>query len=233
MDKNIHVETELKERTISVRLSDRDCDKLMDLCGICGLSVGELIEGFVGDLVNGTHTHGSDERMYAERWFERCGFEMFAEPTLLQHLLYWGYEPEDYINAIENIKDADRIKKDAYEKPELYDEEELSFVDDDIADWEEELRDMREDWIPEKKPNMDAEIKLIKDWIRDKNSLKIDVKESAFDNMTNLIKLRDAFDCLYDIQEALCGSVLTTTEGVYKGVKKLDWCIYERCCDGI
>ena len=35
----------------------------------------------------------------------------------------------------------------------------------------EELNDMREDWKPEKEPNMDEEIELIKKWVFQKDSL--------------------------------------------------------------
>ena len=32
----------------------------------------------------------------------------------------------------------------------------------------EELKDMREDWKPEKEPNMDEEIDLIKKWVKER-----------------------------------------------------------------
>ena len=77
----------IRERKITVKLSDADCDRLARKCGEHGLTIGELIENFVGDLVGGTYSNGSDERDYADQWFERCWFGMFPEPTLLNHLL--------------------------------------------------------------------------------------------------------------------------------------------------
>ena len=76
----------IRERKITVKLSDADCDRLARKCGKHGLTIGELIENFVGDLVGGTYSNGSDERDYADQWFERCWFGMFPEPTLLNHL---------------------------------------------------------------------------------------------------------------------------------------------------
>lgn len=73
----------IRERKITVKLSDADCDRLARKCGEHGLTIGELIENFVGDLVGGTYSNGSDERDYADQWFERCWFGMFPEPTLL------------------------------------------------------------------------------------------------------------------------------------------------------
>ena len=112
-------------------------------------TIGELIENFAGDLVGGTYSNGSDERDYADQWFERCWFGMIPKPTLLNHLLCWGYDPEDYLNAMDNIETAKEEKKYLEEHPEEADEEEASYLDDDIADWEEELKSMREDWKPE------------------------------------------------------------------------------------
>ena len=77
----------IRERKITVKLSDADCDRLARKCGEHGLTIGQLIENFVGDLVGGTYSNGSDERMYAEQWFERCWFGMFPEKTLLNSII--------------------------------------------------------------------------------------------------------------------------------------------------
>ena len=66
----------IRERKITVKLSDADCDRLARKCGVHGLTIGELIANFVGDLVGGTYSNGSDERDYADQWYERCWFGM-------------------------------------------------------------------------------------------------------------------------------------------------------------
>ena len=98
----------IRERKITVKLSDADCDRLVKKCGEYGLTIGELIENFVGDLVDGTYSNGSDERMYAQQWFERCWFGMFPEPSLLNHLLSEGHEPQHFLDALNNIETAKR-----------------------------------------------------------------------------------------------------------------------------
>lgn len=135
----------IRERKITVKLSDADCDRLVRKCGEHGLTVGELIENFIGDLVGGTYSNGSDERMYANQWFERCWFGISPKQTLLNHLLCFGYVPEDYLNA--------------------------------IADWEEELKRMREDWKPEKESKMDEEIAILKKWVKEKENLQDEVRD--------------------------------------------------------
>lgn len=56
----------IRERNITVKLSDADCNRLARKCGEHGLTVGELIENFIGDLIGGTHSNGSDEQAYVE-----------------------------------------------------------------------------------------------------------------------------------------------------------------------
>ena len=53
----------IRERKITVKLSDADCDRLARKCGEHGLTIGELIENFVGDLVGGTYSNGIIENM--------------------------------------------------------------------------------------------------------------------------------------------------------------------------
>jgi hypothetical protein len=157
----------IRERKITVKLSDEDCDRLARKCGEHGLTIGELIENFIGDLC-GTYSNGSDERMCAEQWFDRCWFGMFPEPTLLSRLLFWGDEPKDYLKLVDNLEAAKEKKKYLEEHPDEADDEEVSYLDDDIAYWEEKLKEVREDWKPKKEPNMDEEIKLIKNWVKER-----------------------------------------------------------------
>lgn len=62
-------------------------------------------------------------------------------------------------------------KKYLEEHPEEADEE-AQYLDDDIAEWEEKLRDIREDWKPEQEPDMDEEIELIRKWVKNRDKLK-------------------------------------------------------------
>ena len=65
----------IKERTIHLNLSDADCKRISTYAAKANITVSQLLESFIGDLVNGTYTNGSDERDYAQEWFERCGLE--------------------------------------------------------------------------------------------------------------------------------------------------------------
>lgn len=80
----------IKERKISLKLSDADVERISKKAATVNLSVSELIESFIGDLVDGTYSNGSDERMYANEWFNRCGFSMFPSKTFLRYLIEYG-----------------------------------------------------------------------------------------------------------------------------------------------
>ena len=105
----------IRSRTIEVKLSDADVKRISEKAAAHGLTVGELIENFIGDLVCGTYSNGSDERMYAEQWFERCWFGMFPDLTFLRYLIEWG-GLDEVIGAWENIKST--VKKNGNRKKE-------------------------------------------------------------------------------------------------------------------
>lgn len=89
-----------KPRTFKLKLSDADVVRIFEKAGAAGLTPSELLENFIGDLVFGTHTNGSDERMYANQWFERCGFEEYDSSTFLRYILRW-----DNYNEVKNCLD--------------------------------------------------------------------------------------------------------------------------------
>lgn len=64
----------IKDRTLILKLSDADCDRILQKAAGCGLTVSELLASFIGDLIDGTYTNGSDERMLAQDWFDPLRF---------------------------------------------------------------------------------------------------------------------------------------------------------------
>lgn len=118
----------VKERNFSIRLSDVDVEYLFIKAGSVGLTVPELLENFIGDLVDGTFTNGSDERDLASQWFERCICNWnFGEYHFLQWLFESWYNVEYIVylwNNIQSFKDDEVIEADDKE---------------DIANWEEQL----------------------------------------------------------------------------------------------
>lgn len=92
----------IKKRKIYLELSDEDVDRVCKKAGVVGLNVSELLQNFIGDLVDGTYSNGSDERMYASQWFERCWFGMFPEKSFLRYLIEWN-ETDDFLKRHNKI----------------------------------------------------------------------------------------------------------------------------------
>lgn len=87
-----------KQRILDINLSDGDYRKIAERAAIAEMSVEELIASFIGDLVDGTYSNGSDERMYAQHWYERCGFGDFYRNSFL-HYLIDEYAVEEFVES--------------------------------------------------------------------------------------------------------------------------------------
>lgn len=173
---NQNEEKTIKDRKIVVKLSDADIDRICNKAGEAGLSVSELLENFIGDLVGGTYSNGSDERDAALDWYERCWFGMFQEDTLLRYLLCdWYYDPKEFIELLENIEDAKGIIENYENNCEEYDEEDLEEIEharEDLRDLNKEYQEIVDSFI-KRNPNvnMTEEIEKVKKWVSEKNDL--------------------------------------------------------------
>ena len=131
----------IKPRKYELKLSDADVERIAKKAGSYGLTVSELLENFIGDLVYGTYTNGSDERMYAQQWSERCWFAYEPEKTLVQYLCNgWEYDFSDLFSALERIEDAKEDIEDSKRKIENPGEEwkticTLVYRDDGTEEW--------------------------------------------------------------------------------------------------
>lgn len=113
----------IKPRTLDIHLSDADYRRIAEKAAIAEMDVEELLASFIGDLVDGTYSNGSDERMHAQNWYERCGFGDFYRNTFL-HYLVEVYAVEEFVEAWDN---AESYKEDA-------------------ADTEKEIKEPTVDW---------------------------------------------------------------------------------------
>lgn len=147
----------VKKRRLDIKLSDYDVLRLIKKAGEVNLTVSELLENFIADLVCGTFTNGSDERMFAEEWFNRCRFAMFSENTLLSHLLETEVDLKKFIAAYEENENYKAHPEDYRELME--DEPEDTFW------FEDELKWYLEGWTPTREPDMNKEIERIRDYL--------------------------------------------------------------------
>lgn len=148
--RDIRKTEELKLRSVPVRMSDSDLKYLAEKCGRSGITVQELFEVFVGDLINGSFYSGSDESMYADQWYERHGFSQMYEDSLLSHILSCG--SAGYIEDFLTAWDERAYYKD---HPEEVPEDQW---------WEGDLTDLLDGYKGE--PTED-DIKTVREWLEE------------------------------------------------------------------
>lgn len=130
----------IKPRSIELKLSDADVERISKKAGSVGLTVSELLENFIGDLVGGTYSNGSDERDRAASWFDRCGFGMFPEYTFLRYLLEWS-DLDGFIDEYETLQEW-KGDLDTFEDPE-----DIEAFKSDIADQEQIVKEYYDDYL--------------------------------------------------------------------------------------
>lgn len=131
----------IRERSIAIKLSDADTVRITEKAEGVGLTVAELLESFIGDLVSGTYSNGSDERMYADEWFNRCGFSWMYEKTFLTFLIRWG-NIQPILDTLDYIAECEEDLKEATDEEERKAiEEELEYQRREIEDYYREYTD--------------------------------------------------------------------------------------------
>lgn len=149
----------IKEKNIIVKLSETDCDKLSKLCGKNDVTVGGLIEAFLGDLIGGTYSNGSDEMEMAQQWFDRC-FAMMPQDTLLQYFFNNDYDTDDFLEVINEMESIEADLKEYEINPEEFNKEEIMFAKNDLEAYREEYDTIYKEIIENfKKEYPDADIK--------------------------------------------------------------------------
>lgn len=138
----------IKPRTITLQLSDADCERIAKKAGAAAITVSELLQNFIGDLVCGTYSNGSDERMYAEQWFERCGFGMFPDATFIRYLIE-EWQEDSFIEDLEEIQSMkdDISYYEAMENPDADDLEDLKCAKEVLAEAESRIDETYSEYV--------------------------------------------------------------------------------------
>ena len=160
----------IKERTVKLNLSDADCKRIAEKAGEAGFTVGQLLESFIGDLVHGTYTNGSDERMYANAWFDRCWFGSFPEDTLLKRLLQNHYDIDifEFIDLLDEINELEDSIADCAADPTAYDEDDQKYLTEDLNDLKEQYNHIVDDYLKDyKDAGIKKEVENCVRWVKD------------------------------------------------------------------
>lgn len=87
---------------LTLELPEEDLKDILFKVAADGISLSELLTGFISDLVCGAH-HGSDECDRAIAYYDRCCYGLGEEDTFLRYLLKFG-EIEYYLDIMSNIQ---------------------------------------------------------------------------------------------------------------------------------
>ena len=167
MNMRINQEAEIatiKERNIALSLSDADFRRLWEIAEKAGMTAGGLLASFVGDLVGGTYTNGSDERMYAQSWYERCGFSCTAPKTFLLYLLKTG----DIDGFVEAYREMEGMRLELAECGDQEEKDYIEFLENEIEELQSGTKEIFSSFLTwcgdEAHGNYDDEIKKVLTW---------------------------------------------------------------------
>lgn len=131
-------EPKCKQYTIQVNLPEEDALCFAKKAGAYGLTVGQLIENFIADLICGEFSNGSDERMYANLWLDRCGFAMFTDRTFLRYLIEYDMIKE-ILSLWTELQEAKRDIAYYEESPDQAEPGEVEEIKEYLQDTQEQI----------------------------------------------------------------------------------------------
>ena len=136
--------SETKKRAFTLELTDEDTAEFICKCYQDGTTPAEVLEGFINDLIAGSRTRGSDERMYAEQYYERCGYGFFFSGeyrTFTQWLLreYGDYSLKEIIDSLDDIKAFEEEIAYLKEHPDECEEGEIEDLEAEIKGSTEDI----------------------------------------------------------------------------------------------
>lgn len=198
----------IKERTISLKLSDADCERIARKAGLGGITVSQLLQNFIGDLVDGTYSNGSDERYRAEQWYERCWFSWVNEDSLLHYLLDWGHDVDDFLTVYDELKNFEANPLEYSEEVEELEEGEKLWFEEEYQDYIGEYLEKNKE--EQKEVDLEKEIDLCREWLKDLEQLKgnyhdnkyyesLNYFEDQFEKGTDPTKLMNGMEEIFRI----------------------------------
>jgi len=112
----------IKDRTYTLKLSDADVKRIYDRAIIEGTTVEELLTDFIGNLVDGTYSRGSDERRLANEYVDRCIYRFDDDPeSFIRYLLINGdvHDLALRLDILEDAKEENDVEEIAYQEREI------------------------------------------------------------------------------------------------------------------
>jgi hypothetical protein len=155
-----------KAKLIQVQIPDEDADMLSKKAANINLSVGELVERFIKDLIGDASEDGLEQVYDANLWYETY-YMRNNQTTLLSYLLTESINPAEYLSVIRKIEEIEEELKRENLEPEIKKELQLT-----LLKFRDNVGKMEKNWRGSEKRQAE-EYKLIEVWLnmhRNRNS---------------------------------------------------------------
>lgn len=164
-DQKREIET-IRPKKVTLNLSEADCRRISLKAANYGLTVGELLENFIGDLVNGTYTNGSDEREQAQAWAERCWFGIDEMNPEISKIIRWSRDEWVDLDHLQTVlTHMEHCENVIQEDPDY---EYIEEYKQDLETWKEELENYKVDYLkynPE--GDWESDLSELKKWMEE------------------------------------------------------------------
>lgn len=161
--------SETKKRAFTLELTDTETRAFIEKCYQDGTTPAEVLEGFICDLTGAERTRGSDERMYAGQYYERCGYGFFfpGEYRTFTQWLLSDYGIETVAEALDDIKTLEEEVQYLTDHPGEADEGELEDLGAQIKDCKEDIEKRYQKYAARiKKPDtLEEGLKGVRDYL--------------------------------------------------------------------
>lgn len=164
---------ELKNKAVILQLTDKVTADFIERCYKDGTTPAEVLEGFINDLVHGLYTRGSDERMYAEQYYDRCGYGFFFSGeyrTFTQWLLceYGEYTLKEIIDSLDDTKTFEEEIAYLKEHPDECEEGEIEDLEAELSGSKETIEEYYQEYTKKttKPDTMEDGIKGVREYMK-------------------------------------------------------------------
>lgn len=153
---------ELQPRQVTLQLSDMHCEEIFKICGKRNLTVSQLLETFLKDLLGEEPSvFESNECALAKRWLDEYDFYYKPNETLLKWLHDESVDIQEFSQLEHNID----IVQETLKRMMFFREDERN-VRAELKAYEEEFNDYKSRFLKEN-PDADweKELKEVRTWL--------------------------------------------------------------------
>lgn len=164
-------------KNYTLNLSDHDTEAIARKAGSYNMTVPRLLEHFIADLIDGNYTNGSDERMYANQWLERCLFAHESDRNLITFICDHNYDFDDIQKISQYIEDTKKNIRETQDKIESTDDSwkditQMSYDDSGKPTGYIRSYETHEDFIADCREAIESYEEDIKDYTGQLNDIK-------------------------------------------------------------